>query len=47
MSTPIIEASMTLTDSLGRPTQRFHFSLTNNSFRWYKNKEEQLSGKIS
>lgn len=44
LSPTIIEAPMTLTDSLGRPTQKFHFSLTNNSFRWYKHKEEKLSG---
>ena len=44
ISKPVLQASMTLTDSLGRPKRKFHFSLTQNSFRWYKNKDESLSG---
>ena len=35
---------MQLTDILGRPLRRFHFSLTNAAFRWYKNPEEQVAG---
>ena len=46
VSRPVLEDTMLLTDSLGRPVRRFHFCLTVNSFRWYKNQGEEESGRL-